>query len=625
MLPYEVRDACVQTTLEEANMTGILDLPYETMVAIFKHLEPVDDILTRLALVCLKWHDLLYCSGTLWKTINIDTTYYKSLHFRLVVGIFHFYGHHVQKLVWRENTTVYESIFSCLPRLKNLKVLRIPVLWTNRVIDDMCLLTGLENIQINGGFTLTDGHLFEIAKCLTNLKTVTLNACWRITINGVIAIVPNLQFLENVHLKVNSNLPLTDGRSETAIRNGLHIMKGLVFEPICNLVSVLCLHFVSMETEELLDVVKNLKNLFKLSISNCEHFHGIRLESDSLQKLCVFNIWSTTFISVHSPRLRQVTMDAGMESIERVEIFAENLRRAILNGSNSLRTLQIKSDKLIFLELCHSELIDKGCFRDVLRSNIKISRLRLGCISQDSLTLDENLIPCLQELCLLSDFSCEALHIRSPAIRLLHTKVEHDIITLHHLYIKANHLCKVALVGLPALKTVTVQCVSVDCIELNLCSDDQLHIESFVVHALNAIGFLRLFDCRVKMLVVSAQLAQTIVLYRCQMTDYVLQMALGGCSNISHLNLEKCTEICDVNISMRPLQYLNMYECTSLHRLSLDCPQLIAVNLGQCSNVKMYLRGVEQRLSGVAVPFRLVEPAKPIRWSHNFPPQEYRC
>ncbi len=47
--------------------------------------------------------------------------------------------------------------------------------------------------------------------------------------------------------------------------------------------------------------------------------------------------------------------------------------------------------------------------------------------------------------------------------------------------------------GVPALKSVVVQCVSVDAIELNLCSDDTLHLESCVVQAMCSIGFLRLF------------------------------------------------------------------------------------------------------------------------------------
>jgi len=268
-LEPELQDASVQATMAGRSLK-ITDLPSEALVAIFRNLKPVDDVLPRLALVCRKWHDLLYYNGILWKYIFIDPTRYKQFHFRLVVCILRLYGHHVQKLVWRENTTVYESIFSCVSRLKNLKMLRVPVLWTKRVIDDMCRLTGLEKVQINGGFSLTDNQLLEISACLTNLKTITLNACWQLTVHGILAIVTKLKNLANMHLKVNSNLPLTDGRSESAIRNGLHIIKGLAFEPLCNLVSVLCIHFVSLETEELWDVVKSLQNLRKLSISNCE-------------------------------------------------------------------------------------------------------------------------------------------------------------------------------------------------------------------------------------------------------------------------------------------------------------------------------------------------------------------
>jgi hypothetical protein len=65
---------------------------------------------------------------------------------------------------------------------------------------------------------------------------------------------------------------------------------------------------------------------------------------------------------------------------------------------------------------------------------------------------------------------------------------------------------------------------------MNLCSDDQLNLESCVIHAMNAIGFLRFFDCNVNLLCISTPLAKTIVLYRCQMTDYTLKMVLAGCA-----------------------------------------------------------------------------------------------
>lgn len=318
-------------------------------------------------------------------------------------------------------------------------------------------------------------------------------------------------------------------------------------------------------------------------------------------------------------------IDDGMESLEHVELYTKGLRRAFINGSNSLKTLKIESDRLSVLEISHCEVIDMRSLKDTLRANAGIRCLRIGCISQDSLTFDEFMIPSVEELCLLGDFDCETLHVRSPSIRFLHTESEDDIITLNHMYVTANHLCKIVMVGLPALKTVTIQCVSVDCIEMNLCSDDQLNLESCVIHALNAIGFLRLFDCKFNLLSVCTQLAKTVVLYRCQMTDYVLQMALTGCPNIAHLNLEKCRDINNLNIFTQPLKYLNLFDCTSINRLNLNCPELIAVNLGHCSNARLFIKGIEQCLNRLKVPFRLVLPKDHIRWSHDFPPVEYTC
>lgn len=204
------------------------------------------------------------------------------------------------------------------------------------------------------------------------------------------------------------------------------------------------------------------------------------------------------FVSVEARDLRHVTIDQGLESLEHLEIYSPKLRRACVNGSNVLHTINIKGGRLHFLELNNCEELDMRTVRDTLSKNPRVVVLKLGCLSVDSLLLDENLVPSLQELCLLGDFSCEAVHVRSPSLRLFHTEADNDIITLNHIYITANHLCKVALIGMPALKTLTVQCVSVDSIELNLCSDDQLVLDSCVIQALGSIGFLRFFDCKVK-------------------------------------------------------------------------------------------------------------------------------
>ncbi|KAK6999700.1 F-box/lrr-repeat protein 15, partial [Biomphalaria glabrata] len=72
------------------------------------------------------------------------------------------------------------------------------------------------------------------------------------------------------------------------------------------------------------------------------HLHGIRLVSESLQKFYLFNLWNVLFVSVDAPDLRHITVDTGMESVEHLELFAPKLRRACINGSNVLRSINIK-------------------------------------------------------------------------------------------------------------------------------------------------------------------------------------------------------------------------------------------------------------------------------------------
>uniref|UniRef100_A0A0B7A0V5 F-box domain-containing protein n=2 Tax=Arion vulgaris TaxID=1028688 RepID=A0A0B7A0V5_9EUPU len=603
----------------------INDLPDEILIRIFNFFRPIDDELPTLALVCRKWRRILQTTSQLWRELIIDPSKYEYYHFSMVCCIFRVYGFHVHRLNWYKNSPVYESMFALIPRLYNLRYLRLPILWTRAVVENLQHLNHLEYVQINGGFALTDDDLELISESFPNLKEVSLNACWRITSAGVNNFISSLKRLENFKLKINSGLPLNDARSEQSMSEGWHIIQSSSETVHAPCLSVLCLHFVSVEMDELWTVVRRLTNLKKLSISNCEHLHGIRLVSQSLQKFYLFNLWNVLFVSVETPELRHITIDHGLESIEHLEVFAPKLRKASVNGSNVLRTISIKSDKLNFLELSNCEVLDMRNLRDVLRKNSNLLCLRVGCLSQDSFLLDEEVIPNLQELCLLGDFACEAVHLRSPNLRLFHTDADNDLITLNHIYITANHICKVAVIGMPALKTMTIQCVSVDAIELNLCSDDQLQLDSCIIQALGSIGFLRLFDCKVNLLSVSTPIARTVVLYRCHVSDYALQMALHGCPNISHLNLEKCRNITKVILDAPPLKFLNMFGCRDIHRLQLDCPQLLAINLGQCPNVQLFLAGVEKEVTSMCDDVQIVKPSENIRWSHDYPPQVYLC
>ncbi|ESO87696.1 hypothetical protein LOTGIDRAFT_234942 [Lottia gigantea] len=606
----------------QASKCHILDLPDELLVRIFGYFLPVEDRLPSLGLVCRKWKRVLSYSGSLWRILYVNPTPNAHIHYSLISTILKLYGHHVHKLIWRDNSPVYESIFSLIQNLVNLKHLRLPILWNSCIVESLKGLKDLEAVQLNGGFSLVDSDLEKIAEYFPKLREVSLNACWGITSSGVVTLFRMLENLQNVNLKINSGLPLEDPRSEDSMREGARIVLALRYTIFASMIGVLCLHFVPIEMDELWDVVNKMTNLKKLSISNCENLHGIRLVSDSLQKVCLYNLWNVLFVSIDGTDLRNLTIDGGMESMEHLEIYAPKLRRAVVNGSNILRTVGIRSKKLSMLEMSNCEELELTSFRDLLKMNSTLMSLKLGCVSQDSLLLDELIIPNLQELCLLGDFSCEALHIRSPTLRLFHTESETDIITLNHVYITANHLCKVAMVGMPALKTMTVQCVSVDSIELNLCSDDQLLLDSCIIQALGSIGFLRLFDCKLNLLSVSTPLARTVVLYRCHVSDYVLQMALNGCPNISNLNLEKCKNIKQISIEAPPLKFLNMFGCRDIHRLDLDCPELIALNIGQCPNVRLFIKGIEQELSDLG---GIVMPSESVRWSHDFPPQVYMC
>lgn len=142
----------------------INELPGELIARIFQYFHPVEDQLSLLAFVCRKWRDVLKHTATLWRSLHINPTRYSYWHFSLVCSIFRVYGHHIQKLIWREQSPVYESVFSLIPRLRNLRYLRLPILWTRAVVESLAPLTNMEQVQINGGFSLTDDDLLQIAR-----------------------------------------------------------------------------------------------------------------------------------------------------------------------------------------------------------------------------------------------------------------------------------------------------------------------------------------------------------------------------------------------------------------------------------------------------------------------------
>lgn len=102
------------------------------------------------------------------------------------------------------------------------------------------------------------------------LKEISLNACWQLTTHGVLQLLEKLPYLQSVKFKINSGLLLNDIRSEYAMSEGLNIIQAVAESRFAELVTVLCIHYVPIEMDELWDLVKKFSRLKKLCISNCE-------------------------------------------------------------------------------------------------------------------------------------------------------------------------------------------------------------------------------------------------------------------------------------------------------------------------------------------------------------------
>ncbi|XP_077998537.1 uncharacterized protein LOC144451533 [Glandiceps talaboti] len=606
-------------------------LPCELWARVFHHFHPVTDRLPRLALVCRKWRTVLRYTSDLWRSIRIDPGNYQPWQFQLLNDIFQTYGHHIHRLIWANGSRVYESSLRCISKLVNLRELRLPILWNRAVLDYLSPLKQLETIHINGGFELQDNDLLLVAIYFRSLRLVTLYGCWSLTGIGMKRFLEKLGTNTEVKLKVNNGLPLRDYRSDRAMLQGGYLVRTVTESNRASSVTVLSLNFIPIELEELWSVVRSLPRLRKLSVCNCERLHGVRLLSNSLKKVYLLHLWSVLFVSISAPNMRVLKIDEGLESTEHLEVESCKLRDVFIDGSDVLHTVQIKSDRLRNMEIFNCSQLDSRSLIRSLAENPSLVNLRIGNVGADDLSLDETFCPNLQDLCLLEDFCCKTLRVRCRDLRVLRSEEESDLPSLNDVLVMAEKLKKVSLVGVPHLRNLIVQCEYIDKIELNICSDYHVSLETCIIQAFRHLGFLRFFDCSVKTLILSTPSAGVVVLYRCKIGDYVLEMALNGCQNIAHLNLEKCSTLTKLRIPMTAnlMRYLNLFDCQNILRVDLDCHEVLAINIGECPNVRLFLGGVERNLAmsslnSLEFP-RIVLPSQSIRWSHDPIPELCFC
>ncbi|XP_006821249.1 uncharacterized protein LOC102808468 [Saccoglossus kowalevskii] len=615
------------TVYDDEIPSAVERLPCELWAAIFSYFHPVDDKLPRLALVCRKWRLVLYKSSELWRHLNIIHTNYSSLQYRLINHIFNVYGYHIEHLVWSNGSRVYESSLHAISNLSNLKVIRLPILWNKSVIECLAPLKRLKVIYINGGFELQDSDLLLILAYFRDVRRITLHGCWGLTSQGVETFLNRLDPTTEVKLKLNTGLPLRDYRSDRAMLEGGALARSLADCDKDNFITVISFHFVPIELETLWSIVNSLPRLRKLSVSNCEGLYGIRLRSESLQKVYLLHLWSALFVSIHAPNLRSLKIDEGLESMEHLEIESKKLRDVYIDGSGILRTVHIKSNKLKNMEIFNCPLLDSRSLVQSLSECPTLCTLRIGDVGVDDMSLDESFCSGLQTMCLLEDYSSKTLRVRCRGLRAMTTQDECEIQTLNDVLIMAEKLKKISLVGVPNLRNLIIQCESLDKVELNVCSDNQVCLETCIIQAIHHVGFLRFFDCVVRTLILSTPSAGVVVLYRCQIGDYVLEMALNGCPNITHLNLERCSTLTKIRIPMAAtlMRYINLFGCHNMLRVEIDCHELLAINLGDCPSVRLYLNDVERNLaisSLNALEFpHIVLPDQMVRWNHQLTPQ----
>ncbi|XP_033102776.1 F-box/LRR-repeat protein 15-like [Anneissia japonica] len=606
------------------SMNHFLNLPDELCARIFQYLHPIKDRLPRLALVCSKWQKILAFTPSLWRRLHIRSGMNLMWYNAIIVRIFLTYGHFVEELSWTTGLKVYEDAFESLPLLTNLKHLKLPIVWNKSVVETVSGLENLEVIYINGGFELTDDDILLLARSCPKLKKVAVNSCWRISAKSVQEFLELCKNLENFKLKVNVGLPLQDYRSDTAMLQGEMLIRSLATSARAETISSLNVNFVSVEMNELWSVVTNLTRLRKLVVSNCETLHGIRLRSASLKSITLYNLWSVLFVSVCAPNLNKMRVENGLESSEHVEVFAANLNSFYIDGSGVVRTLTILSKTLLKFCICNCAAIDRRSLFRCLADNPSLKKLTIGDVGHEDICLDSVHFQSLKNLVLMEDFACRSLNVRCKSLRTLYLAEEAELPSLNRILLVADHLQQISLTSIPFLHNLTIQCQELENLEVNICNDNRLVLDSLVVQATRRIGVLRLFDCRIGAVIVSTPAVGSIVFYRCHVTDYALQMTLGSCCNLQHFSLEKSYGFDQVIIpESTTLNYLNLYGCKNTRKVIIDYHALRGINLSMCKDANLRIQGKRINLHPEHFPQEtsIILPDRPLRWTHDAIPK----
>lgn len=299
-----------------------------------------------------------------------------------------------------------------------------------------------------------------------------------------------------------------------------------------------------------------------------------------------------------------------------------------VDGNDALRFLAIRSSRLSTVEIRNCPNLTLSEFQTFLKNNPTISSLMLGAISAIETYIEPSWCPRLQSLTIQPDFRSRVLSIRCPTLEHLHVVSEGSEPSEHleEVTLVANHLKTVSLCGLLSLRNLFLQCNLLDSLLLNTTNDVMISLRSCTIHAHTVLGNVKLCDCSLGALVVSAPSVRALVLYRCFLQNYTMQMALVGCPFISHLCIERCLSLTQFNLPQSlEVRFLNLYGCQRLRFVNIESPNLPALNLGQCYKAELTCDGKKieydkPRGDDIAI----VAPRSFIKWTHTEIPSSYQ-
>lgn len=293
------------------------------------------------------------------------------------------------------------------------------------------------------------------------------------------------------------------------------------------------------------------------------------------------NIKSVSMIIPNAKKL--FISDLHLDSLYITAPSLENLVLGPLRSFDEhLDILSLEMGNLVTLEITDvgpRNSVNVDTLSLLLRKNPSIKHLNIGAYFTASLSLTNELCPCLEVLCV--NGSVHSVNTTCNKLQRLDVSAEcidPDSSSKQAVYLSAE-VCDVAVIcQVPNLGVVFLDCPKLNLVFINdcICPYTKARPVTTVVLSHGTVIQTLSIDnvCSVKLLTMGENRIGRLKIKNCTLED-----SLPVDIDVRSLEISKC-DVKELDLKSVSLQELTISGCRSLNRISLHCPTLLRVKLG---------------------------------------------